>query len=912
MASILDNKTIAELVVQTGEGYEKINPETLATIVEDVTGTTTETEKTVQEHIDNKDIHLTQADIEDLTSDKLVQSDIVAGANITVTPITGTNQVLISTTDHPVDEFLVKTDIVAGDDTVTVTPSETDNTVSITANFPDTSKYLIQENIKPGNQNITVEYVPNSNNILISSSNNSYTAGEGIAISDDNVVTNIKPDQTVVLNAGRNIAITGDYPSFTITGTNDATLVEWAANTQYVEGVVVIYENSLFECIEAHTSTTGFDETKFKLLAGFSAAREFFYSTDSTTSTITLQDEIPNKETVLINVNGVLQQSQNYELEPDHKTLTFVEPIPAGQIIEVMLMGNMTLHTYDERANITQWEVGDSFAAGNVCIYDGAIYLCIEDNVAAEPFDQTKWQLLAGYSKKQYFFDITTETNTITLPTAVEDKNSLMVNIGNTVIQSDNYELDTTGTILTFNENVEAGARIEVTVYGNMTLLNTDLPETELHSMEYLRVKEDESGYELITKDVLKTDLDIETLTAITDKPNYIPMVNHDASDYVLVSPEEFAGEVGMRDGQEGFSSSITYGEITQPYPEYLIEANDTITVQPGSIMDSTGEVLIKLTDAITKNTTQYFAAGNGNGSALTPELEDWIQPIMTSSNTPLGVVVTSSAQTDREGWRVMDGLKQTGNGWLTDQTSATWYYTAIYPLRVTSIDFYNQGSGMENWSKDIDVWVREPSNVVASFTAVNADYGLSQVTIPNPQNDPTIGLTIKNSYGIAVGANEIDIHAFYEYPIKNDAHFNVFVISNDDGTIVDIGTSTEETPTLPDGFTRYAKVGYYSTDSNWHVYNNYPTNDVDKFEATISANKLEQWVNDGQGHAIKVVEQWGSSTPSNGRVNFTEPFKSKVLYAFVNGEKVLTTDLQGFTVATAVTDEISWMAKGY
>ena len=66
MVSILDNKTIAELVVKNGDDYQKINPETLATIVEDVTGTTTETEKTVQEHIDNKSIHLTAEDVEDL------------------------------------------------------------------------------------------------------------------------------------------------------------------------------------------------------------------------------------------------------------------------------------------------------------------------------------------------------------------------------------------------------------------------------------------------------------------------------------------------------------------------------------------------------------------------------------------------------------------------------------------------------------------------------------------------------------------------------------------------------------------------------------------------------------------------------------------------------------------------------
>ena len=128
MASILDNKTIAELVIKNGDEYQKINPETLATIVEDVSGTTTETEKTVQEHIDNKSIHLTSEDVENLTKDNLKSDDIVAGANITVTTDPDTNKVTISTTDHPVEDFLTKEDIKAEDSSISVIPSETDNT----------------------------------------------------------------------------------------------------------------------------------------------------------------------------------------------------------------------------------------------------------------------------------------------------------------------------------------------------------------------------------------------------------------------------------------------------------------------------------------------------------------------------------------------------------------------------------------------------------------------------------------------------------------------------------------------------------------------------------------------------------------------------------------------------------------
>lgn len=918
MVSILDNKTIAELVVKNGDDYQKINPETLATIVEDVTGTTTETEKTVQEHIDNKSIHLTAEDVEDLTKDNLKSEDIVAGANITVTTDPDTNKVTISTTDHPVEDFLTKEDIKATDDSITVTPSETDNTVSLKVNFPDSSKYLVQQNIKPGNQNITVEYSPDSNNVLISASNNIYTAGDGIAISRDNIVTNTKPDQIISLNPGKNIAITGDYPNFTIIGTNDATLVDWTPNTEYSQGTVVIYENALFECIEDHTSDVGFDESKWKILAGFSAAREFFYNATEETTSITLTDEIPNKEVVIINAGGILQQSQNYDLEPDHKTITFIKPIPAGVIIEVLSMGNMVLHTYDERANIIQWQEGLSFAKGNVCIYNNAMYICLEDNIASEPFDKTKWQLISGYSKVSYFFDVDTETNTITLPLAVDNKESIMVNIGNTLIQSDNYEIDDTGKIITFTDNVEAGARIEVTIFGSMILLNPELPRPYQHSLEYLRVKQDESEYELITKDVVKEDLNIKTLTDFTNKAGYFPQVNENETDFKLVDAKLIAGEVQLRNTQNGFTSEIIYGTIPDTYPEHPYEADDTLVIQPGSIMDSTGTVLLKINSIIIKNPNKKFKVGNNNGSSLKDEQETWIQPVMTSNTQPLGKVITSSAQTDREGYRAMDGLKQTGNGWLTDVTSATWYYTAIYPLRVTAIDFYNQGSGLENRSKDIDIWVAEPSNVVASFTALNEDYGHSHVEIPTPQIDKTIGLTIKNSYGNAVGANEIDIMATFSTTMKKNTKFNVFVISNDTGDIVDIGTESGEIPTLPDGYTRYAKIGSFTSNNTWHLYNNYPTQDLNTiaqsggFTGTLFENKIESWIQDENKFATKIIEQWGVSTPVNGKVSFPESYKNKLLYVMANGIKILSYDNDGFTVDTSISEEINWVAKGY
>ena len=919
MVSILDNKAIAELVIKNGDNYEKINPETIATIVEDVTGTTEETSKTVQEHIDNKSIHLTETDIQKITKDNLKVTDVIAGDNISISKDPDSNQITISSADFPTETYLTKNDIKAADDSIIVTPSETDKTVAIKANIPNLSKYLIQQNIKSGSSSVTVEYVPDSNDVVISTNDSGYIykAGEGISISASNVITNTKPDKDVVLTAGKNISIEGTYPNFTIIGTNDTTLEDWQPQTEYAEGTIVIYNNSFLKCIETHTSTDSFDETKWELLSGFSANREYFYNASDAIDTITLANEIPNKDVLLINAGGVLQQSQNYTLNPDHKTLTFIEPIPAGVIIEVLSMGNMVLHTFIEQANIVEWKAGLSFNQGNVCIYNNSLYVCKEQHLSEEPFDYTKWTLVCGYSKNNYFFDIEEETTEITLPVNVSTKNNLMVNIGNTLIQSDNYNLDADGLKIIFNEPIEVGARVEITIFENGVVGNSELPRPYLNSLNYLRVKEDESGYELINKDTLKTDLNIDTLTNFVGNANKFITVKEDETDVEYISEYQLAGHSKVRNTQMGLLSTIQYGIDETITTEYLINANDTITVQPGSIMDSTGTILLELKDPIIKNPNNAFMIGNNNGCGLKLYPENWTQPIMTSNSTPVGVVTTSNAQIDREGFRAMDGLKQEGNGWLADTTSAMWYYTFVKPVKISAIDFYNQGSGLTNWSKDIDIWIGTPDNVISSFTAINENYGHSHIDLNNEVYDRSIGLTIKNSYGEAVGANEIDFTGLFKNYVKSNAEYNIFIIGNDDGTLVDIGTAQEAIPDLPEGFTKYAKIGSYNVQSDWHLTNIYPSMDLNtSFQSgslgnQIYTNKIETWMANENNHAVKIVEQWGSTIPSAGAITFPEPF-TKLIYVMANGEKILTQNEEGFTINPETQTEINWVAKGY
>ncbi len=86
------------------------------------------------------------------------------------------------------------------------------NVISNTA--PDQTVVLNEGN----NIDITGSY-PNFTIASTAVGGVNYTAGTGIAINNNNVISNTEPDQTVVLNEGNNIDITGTYPNFTIAAT---------------------------------------------------------------------------------------------------------------------------------------------------------------------------------------------------------------------------------------------------------------------------------------------------------------------------------------------------------------------------------------------------------------------------------------------------------------------------------------------------------------------------------------------------------------------------------------------------------------------------------------------------------------------------------------------------------------------
>lgn len=194
----------------------------------------------------------------------------------------------------------------------------------------------------------------------------------------------------------------------------------WEPNTQYFVDDIFVYEDCFWQCIEDHTSGETFDKTKWKLLAGFYKTSKYFYDPVNPISSITLDEAIPNKYAVQININNLLLQSNNYTLSDDGYTITFLEPIEPDTNIEAIVFGNMIIPT-----NVSQ--------------------------VMTKTFTTT--------------VDNTTE---FPLEEVVRKKNLITVNIENTVIQNSEWELNDTLDTVVLKNPVPTGTRVQISWFNNL------------------------------------------------------------------------------------------------------------------------------------------------------------------------------------------------------------------------------------------------------------------------------------------------------------------------------------------------------------------------------------------------------------------------------------------------------------
>lgn len=913
MVGILDNKNIAELVVEQDDnnGYLKINPETLATIVENVSKTEDESNVdkvsySVQQHMDDDSIHLTKVDVQQLTSNMLEVEDIVAGSNVTVERVPDTNNIVISATDFNNRGFVTVDDIIPEDDTITITPNPNDDGFKIRANIPDVSKMVKQRNIKSGDSGINIEYDEDSNDVYIYGEGNQFKAGVGLEIVD-NVINNTAPDKIVTLTGGNNIVIDGEYPDFTISSSDAIRIADWSADTHYDIDDFVVYENSLMRCLEDHTSAETFESDKWELIAGWAAKRQHFFIENTNTTDIVLNEVVPNKDVLIVNIGGIVQQSLNYELQPDGQTLRFINPLPKDCIVEVLVMSNVVMDTYDTDVNIANWQSNTAYAEGNIVSYENNLYVCLERHISTAIFDKSKWKLMCGYLKSTYRFDHDEDITEITLPVYLHSKELIEVNVSNTILLQSTYDIDETGYKIIFNKTIEAGLPIEVSVYNSGTIQLPEIPAIENKAQYFLTTDDNGQEYILRSVDNVMEMLNLQTLLDYAEHPNSIITVNPQGDGYRYLEFNELSGILKAGQLIDGLELSKT--------------ESGNLRVESGATIDENKEVLLSLNAYVSKDVTTEFDKGFNRGSSVGTDLDDWIQPVMRSNLTDGYQIFTSDYITDREGWRAMDGMNNQGNGWLVNAKTAVFRFECTDEIVLQGFDFYNTMSGTINHSKDIDIWIGDESNVIKSFTALNEDYGYSHIEFENDTPNRVVGFTIKSSYGQCCGAKEVKFIAKSQTFLAKNHCYYVYLLGNDKGVASDVATSIytadEFANHLPEGFSRYALIGTFNTDNEYNIVNCFPTKELKKdwiegtLVGTISDNTITTRVFDEQTKKpILLLEQFGDSTTDNGRVNFPQSF-SKLLYVFANGEKVISKDNNGFNVNSDIAN-VSWIAKGY
>lgn len=196
---------------------------------------------------------------------------------------------------------------------------------------------------------------------------------------------------------------------------------DWQAQTDYTINNIVVYNNGFFRCIETHTSGDAIDLNKWQLLSGYFKKSKFFYDAENELLEVELDDTVPSKESLSVNINNLLLQSNNYDLDTDGKTIIFKEPIQPGNNIEVITYGNMMI-----------------------------------PNDISEILFRT--------------FTTTKETSEFSVGQQLPTKALITVNIDNTVIMQSEWDLNETLDGIILKNPVPADTRVQISWFNNVTL----------------------------------------------------------------------------------------------------------------------------------------------------------------------------------------------------------------------------------------------------------------------------------------------------------------------------------------------------------------------------------------------------------------------------------------------------------
>lgn len=175
---------------------------------------------------------------------------------------------------------------------------------------------------------------------------------------------------------GNGITVAADG---TISATGGAGISNWAQNTSYPLGVYVTYNNDLYLCTTAHTSTTTFDSSKWKKIGCDGCKIEAW----ATNTAYDAGDYVTYQNDLYLCVN---QHTSGSTFDPT----------------KWKLIGGTG-------SGIEFWAANTDYVAGNYVTYQNNLYLCTTAHTSGSTFDTSKWKMIGGESGGIDFWSANTD-----------------------------------------------------------------------------------------------------------------------------------------------------------------------------------------------------------------------------------------------------------------------------------------------------------------------------------------------------------------------------------------------------------------------------------------------------------------------------------------------------------------------
>ena len=336
---------------------------------------------------------------------------------------------------------------------------------------------------------------------------------------------------------------------------------------------------------------------------------------------------------------------------------------------------------------------------------------------------------------------------------------------------------------------------------------------------------------------------------------------------------------------------------------------NTTITVTNGSVLSQNNKMI-----NFTGGTFDVSKSFNNGGIAdkITERL--WNQPILISNNSNNCEVTASDINsTTYDAWKAFNGTNTSNTDcWASlDNTNYPhWIQIKIpFPIRVEKFVIQNRAEATScgvvfdilasndgiNWETLVSVNNKDiiPNTAASAINEYQAKKTLKEYTYFRYN-----GLLSNRASGL-IGISRFIIVAYYhDYRIPNQ-YYNIFAIGNDTGESK-ILTSIDEIPTLPDGYTEYAKIGFFNVNNDNVTNYYYPSLTLTEAfsHGNVIAESLETIGYRIYSDGWKV--QWGNNA------NPTFPI------AFINIPQIIERDATNVTTTGMTITARNWKVEGY